>query len=134
MIETRQYTMAISLRADFETAKTRTVEALAGEGFGVLSEIDVKETLKRKLGEEFRDYVILGACNPPLAHRALQAEADLGVLMPCNVVVYSNGDATCTVAAIDPVVQFGNVKNPQVEPVAREVRDRMMRVLKSLEG
>ncbi len=132
MVDERPYSMAVRLGTGFEESRQRAVEALAREGFGILSEIDVTGTLQRKLGADFRKYVILGACNPPLAHRALSAEADLGVLMPCNVVVYANDDATCTVAAIDPVVQFSKVGNPEVEPVAVEVRNRLRRALESL--
>jgi uncharacterized protein (DUF302 family) len=132
MVETRKYSMAIRLQDGYDAARTRTIEALGKEGFGVLSEIDVSATMKKKLGVDFRPYAILGACNPPLAHAALQAEGDLGLLMPCNVVVYANDDSTCTVAAIDPVVQFSKVQNPQVEPVAKEVRARLTRVLESL--
>lgn len=129
MPEMRAYAMAVRVRADFDSAHRRTVELLATEGFGVLTEIDVAATLKKKLGVEFPPYVILGACNPPLAHRALTAEADIGVLLPCNVVVWANDDGSCTVTALDPVRQFSLVGNPQVEPVAHEVQERLARVL-----
>jgi uncharacterized protein (DUF302 family) len=132
MVERRKYTLAVRLKLEFEKAKATATEALAREGFGVLSEIDVAATMKKKLGVDFRRYVILGVCNPPLAHQALQEEADLGVLLPCNVVVYADDEASCTVAAIDPVVQFSKVQNPKVEPVALEVQKRLLRVLENL--
>jgi uncharacterized protein (DUF302 family) len=134
MLEERKYSMATRFKSGFSVAKAKAIAALAAEGFGVLTEIDVTETLRRKLGVGFREYVILGACNPPLAHQALSCEADLGLLLPCNVVVYANDDATCTVATVDPVVQFSKVGNPAVEPVAIEVRARLRRVLESLHG
>jgi uncharacterized protein (DUF302 family) len=124
--------MATVVTGDFALIRERTIEALAKEGFGILTEIDVTATLKKKLGVEFRPYTILGACNPPLAHRALTEEPDLGVLLPCNVIVYAHGDGTCTVSALDPVRQFSLVHNPKVEPVAAEVRARMVRVLEAV--
>jgi uncharacterized protein (DUF302 family) len=132
MVERRKYSMATRLKSGFDETRQRTTEALAKQGFGILSEIDVAATMKKKLGVDFRPYVILGACNPPLAHQALEAERDLGLLMPCNVVIYTNDDGTCTVAAVDPVVQFSKVQNPMVEPVANEVRNRLIQVLEHL--
>jgi uncharacterized protein (DUF302 family) len=129
MPEMRRYAMAVHVRADFDATVKRTVDELAAEGFGILTEIDVTATLKKKLGAEFRPYVILGACNPPLAHRALTEEPDIGVLLPCNVVVWANDDRTCTVTALDPVRQFSLVDNPRIEPVAREVQERLARAL-----
>ena len=134
MPEMRKYAMTVVVRGDYETVVRRTVEMLATEGFGVLTEIDVTATLKKKLGAEFRPYVILGACNPPLAHRALTEEPDIGVLLPCNVVVWANEDGTCTVTALDPVRQFSLVDNPKVEPLAREVQERLSRVLDQVGG
>ena len=105
-------------------------DELAKEGFGVLTEIDVKATLKKKLDVEFRPYIILGACNPPIAHQALSAETDLGLLLPCNLVVYSSDESgKCVVAAIDPVEQLKLAGNPAIEPFAKEVRSRLERVL-----
>lgn len=129
MVESRNYSMAVVVRGDYPLVRERTINALASEGFGILTEIDVAATLKKKLGVEFRPYTILGACNPPLAHQALTEEPDLGVLLPCNVVVYSRDDGTCTVSALDPVRQFSLVQNPKVEPVAEEVRTRIVRAL-----
>ena len=116
----------------FSDAVAATKEALGKEGFGVLTEIDVKATLKKKLDVDFRNYVILGACNPPLAHRALSAEAGIGLLLPCNVVVTEEDDGSAVVSAIDPVKQFVVVGRPDVEPLAREVADKLKRVLASI--
>lgn len=131
-IEERNYTMAIRLRDPVAVARERVIAALQQEGFGIMTEIDVAATMKKKLDVDFRPYSILGACNPSLAHRALLAEADLGALMPCNVIVYQNDEGGSTVAAIDPVVQFSKVQNPDIEPVALDVRARLRRALESL--
>jgi len=109
-------------------AVERTRQALKDEGFGVLCEIDVKATLKQKLGVEGDDYVILGACNPPLAHRALQAEPEVGLLLPCTVVVYAAEGGT-TVSAIDPAMMLGMIDNPALAEVAAEARQRLERVI-----
>lgn len=107
-------------------AKPRVVAALAAEGFGVLTEIDVQQTLKEKLGVDFRPYVILGACNPPLAERALRADLGVGLLLPCNVVVYDNGDGTSSVEAVDPEAMLAVVgSNERVAAVAREAKARL---------
>jgi uncharacterized protein (DUF302 family) len=114
----------------YEQAVERTRQALAAEGFGVLTEIDVAATLKKKLAVDFRPYIILGACNPPLAHRALTAERDIGLLLPCNVVVYAADEpGKSVVAAMDPVAALALTGNEQVRPVATEVRARLERVL-----
>ena len=114
----------------YEDAVAATREALAVEGFGVLTEIDVKATLKKKLDVDFRPYVILGACNPPLAHRALSAEIDIGLLLPCNVIVYGgNKPGTSVVAVMDPVVQLGITGRADLEPLAMEVQGRLRKVL-----
>jgi len=115
----------------FDEAVERTRAALQQEGFGVLCDIDVAATLKVKLGVERDDYVILGACNPPLAHKALQAEQELGLLLPCNVIVYATADGT-RVSAIDPDVMLGMIDNPALAEVAREVRVRLERVMDRL--
>ena len=114
----------------FDAALARTREALAAEGFGVLSEIDVSATLQKKLDVDFRPYTILGACNPPLAYRALGMEPDIGVFLPCNVVVYE-GDTPqqSIIAAVDPEVSLGRVGNPDLTPVAGEVKQKLQRVL-----
>lgn len=108
-------------------------EALKKEGFGVLTEIDVKSTLKQKLDVDFRPYRILGACNPPLAHRALTEERDIGLLLPCNVVVYEGEEPETTVVAIlDPVLQLGVAGRDDMQPLAEDVRARMERVLSAI--
>lgn len=112
----------------FDDVVAATREALSTEGFGVLTEIDVKKTLKAKLDVEMRDYLILGACNPPLAHKAITAEPGIGLLLPCNVVVAADGDAVA-VSAVDPVKMFSVVNNPHLEPVAKDVGQKLRRVL-----
>ena len=116
-----------------DAAVVRVVEALETEGFGVLPEIDVQSTLKAKLGVEHRPYKILGACNPPLAHRALTEEIDIGLLLPCNVVVYEGDEpGTAVVAIMDPVMQLGVAGRADMRPMAEEVKARMERVLAAL--
>ncbi len=117
----------------FEQALARTREALSVEGFGILSEIDVRATLQKKLQVDFRPYTILGACNPPFAHRALTAERDIGVLLPCNVVVYEGDDAgQSVISVVDPEVSLGRVDNPELVPLAMEVKKRLERVLDAI--
>ena len=118
----------------FEDAVARVRAALATEGFGVLTEIDVQATLEKKLGVQTRPYLILGACNPKLAHQALQAEPVIGVLLPCNVVVAGDDHGGVVVSAVDPVAMFEIVRRPDIEPVAKEVRERLERVLAALGG
>jgi uncharacterized protein (DUF302 family) len=117
----------------FEKADERVREELKKEGFGVLTEIDVKATLKEKLDEDFRPYKIIGACNPPLAHQALTAETDIGLLLPCNVVVYEGRDeGTAVVGIMDPKAQLNLTGREDIEPLAEDVQDRMKRVLDAL--
>lgn len=123
----------VRLETDFETAYVRTVEALKAEGFGVLTEIDVKETLKRKIGVDFPPYKILGACNPPLAHRALTADPEVGLLLPCNVTLRQLEDGSIEVALVDPLSMFGIVSVPALQPIADEAAARLKRVKMSLE-
>jgi uncharacterized protein (DUF302 family) len=115
----------------YEEALGRVVEALKAEGFGVLTEIDVQETLKRKLGVDFRRYKILGACNPPLAHQALSAELDIGVMLPCNVVVYERDDGKAVVTAVDPMQTVAR-EHPTLNGIAETVRGKLARALESL--
>ncbi len=130
---TTAYGLRKTVQGDVDAVDARVREALKAEGFGVLTEIDVKATLKEKLDVDFRPYRILGACNPPLAHQALTAERDIGLLLPCNVVVYEGDEpGTTVVAAVDPVVQLGVTGREELEPLAREVRARMERVLEAL--
>lgn len=123
---TRPYSLGAVLTAPFAEAIARTRAALKEQGFGVLTEIDVQQTLKEKLGVDFRPYVILGACNPPLAERALRADLGVGLLLPCNVVVYDNGDGTSSVEAVDPEAMLAVVgSNERVAAVAREAKARL---------
>lgn len=126
------YSLARTVALDFETAVARTVAALKLEGFGVLSDIDVQATLKAKLGVDTPRYRILGACNPGFAHQALQMEAHLGVLLPCNVVVREQAPGQAEVVAIDPVVSLGRVDNAALAPLAAEVRQRLQRAVDSV--
>jgi uncharacterized protein (DUF302 family) len=117
---------------DYDQAVERTTELLAEEGFGVLTEIDVKATLKNKLDVDFKRYVILGACNPELAHQALSGEPILGVLLPCNVVVMDREGGGVIVAAFKPTAGFSLVDNPDVAPIAEQVEEKMRKVLDRL--
>jgi len=123
-----QLGLNVRLNTDFEEALTRVTAALKAEGFGVLTEIDVKETLKKKLDVDFRPYKILGACNPPLAYRALSAAPEAGLLLPCNVTVSFVEDNVTDVAIIDPLSMLGLVQHPDLEPIAEEARARLDRV------
>lgn len=121
-----------TLNLPYEQAVQETTDALKAEGFGVLSQIDMQATLKQKLNVDFRRYVILGACNPPLAHRALSANLDVGLLLPCNVIVYEEGDRS-VVTAVDPVEMLGVLKGDAVvHEVAVEARNKLQRVIASL--
>lgn len=132
--QTTPYGIGTTVALDYDRAVERTREELAREGFGILSEIDVAATLKKKLDVDFRPYVILGACNPPLAHRALMAERDIGLLLPCNVIVYAGDRAgESVVAAMDPVQALALTGNDSIRPIAEDVRERLQRVLRSLE-
>jgi uncharacterized protein (DUF302 family) len=132
MSEFGEYSLRARLSLSYEVAVSRVTDALKAEGFGVLTEIDVRATLKKKLDVDFRKYVILGACNPPLAFRALQTDLELGLLLPCNVIIYEDGDAS-VVSIIDPLSMMGLVKNPTLDAVARDARARLERVIKALE-
>jgi uncharacterized protein (DUF302 family) len=109
----------------FDEAVDRVGEALASEGFGVLTDIDIKETINKKLGLDFRRYRILGACNPPMAHRALELEDRIGTMLPCNVVVQERSDGRVEVSAIDPVAAMAVIENPQLQELASAVRKKL---------
>jgi uncharacterized protein (DUF302 family) len=127
---TTRYGFGTTVSLPYEDAVQRTKTALGAEGFGILTEIDVAATLKQKLGVDFRPYVILGACNPPLAHRALSAELDLGLLLPCNVIVYADDvPGRSVVRAMDPVEALELTGNAAVAPIAAEVKERVTRAL-----
>jgi uncharacterized protein (DUF302 family) len=121
------------LRATYDEALVRVPEALKSEGFGVLTEIDVQSTLKQKLGVDFRRYKILGACNPPLAHSALQAELEIGLMLPCNVVVYEGDDGKAVVLAMDPTKTMAEIGNPKLAELAETVKAKLTRALAHLE-
>lgn len=132
MLETG-YTLSVTTALPFDDAVERVRGELKGEGFGVLCEIDVQATLREKLGVEGERYVILGACNPALAHRALEAEPELGVLLPCNVVVYERGGET-HVSAVDAERMLSIVGNDELAPTAAEVRQRLRAVVERVAG
>ena len=134
MEETR-YGLKVSLRCGYDEALAKATDALKAQGFGVLTTIDVKQTLKAKLDRDFRKYMILGACNPPLAHRALEAELEVGLLLPCNVIVYETSPSTSAVSAMAPLAALGIVgENVALAGVAREADSRLRGALASLEG
>jgi uncharacterized protein (DUF302 family) len=128
-----EYAFRVDLDVDHPEALRLTKEALRTEGFGVLTEIDVQATLKEKLGVEFRSYTILGACNPPLAHRALGADPEVGLLLPCNVIVYDRGaGAGSLVSLVDPISMLGDVTDPELQSVAQEAHAKLARVAEVL--
>ena len=129
---TPAYGFGIHLDLPFDEAMARTRDALKEQGFGVLTEIDVQKTIREKLGASFRRYVILGACNPPLAHQALMADLDIGLLLPCNVVLYEEGAGTA-VKVMDPQAALGLVANPAIAPVAAEARVRLQQALNAIQ-
>lgn len=126
------YCFTTTVAMGFEEAIEAVTAALAGEGFGVLTQIDVKATLKKKLDVQFREYRILGACNPSFAHRALQAERCIGTMLPCNVVVQACDDGSVEISAIDPLESMKAVDNPGLEKIARAVAERLQRVIRQL--
>jgi len=129
---TTPYGFGTTLQIPYEEAVPRVKEALKADGFGVLTEIDVRRTMREKLGAEMEPYIILGACNPPLAHRALKQEPEIGLLLPCNVVVRSEGEGSRIVIA-DPQAMPGIVGNEELNAVAEEAKRRLQRVVASLE-
>ena len=126
------YTLKTTVNLPFDRAIEHVTEALAAEGFGVLTTIDVKATLRQKLDVDFRPYMILGACNPPFAYEALKAEPWIGAMLPCNVVLQQSEDGTVSVAAIDPAASMQAVENPALEGIAGEVRDKLAKIIAGL--
>ena len=134
-MEDTRYGIRITVGLPYADAINRTTEALKEQGFGVLTTIDVRQTLKQKLDRSFRDYVILGACNPPLADRALHAELEIGLLLPCNVIVYENGPSSSVVAAMAPRAALGIVgDNAELSKVASEADQRLRAALSAIES
>jgi uncharacterized protein (DUF302 family) len=123
-----QYGFSKTTDYGFEQAIEKVTEELKKEGFGVLTSIDVKDTLKKKIDVDFKKYTILGACNPSLAHKALQTEEELGLLLPCNVTVYEQGEKT-VVSIFDPMIMAHLIDNPEMKPVAEEVKKKLEKVL-----
>lgn len=124
--------LSVHLSTDFATAQQRVTDALKAEGFGVLTEIDVKATLKQKLDVEFRSYKILGACNPTLAHRALSAEPEIGLLLPCNVTLSEVAPGEVEVSLVNPISMMNFVEHPALESIADEAYQRLSRVQQAL--
>jgi uncharacterized protein (DUF302 family) len=130
----KEYAFSAVLDTSYEDAVSMVTDALKEEGFGVLTEIDVKATLKKKLNADFRKYVILGACNPPYAHRTLQADLDVGLLLPCNLIVYETDDRKAYVSALNPISALEIIKNDQIRKIAEEVSAKLKRVIEKVSG
>ncbi len=127
-----KYYFSKTINESFEGAIEKVTEALKAEGFGILTEIDVQATLKKKLDVDFRPYIILGACNPPFAHKALLAEDKIGTMLPCNVIVQDKGNGAVEVAAIDPMASMQAVENETLGEVAEAIRGKLKKVVESL--
>jgi len=123
------YYFSRTIGASFDEAVTRITQALQDEGFGVLTEIDVKSTLKKKLDVDFRNYRILGACNPPAAYRALQAEDKIGTMLPCNVIVQETAAGDVEIAAIDPIASMTAINNPELQEIAETIAQKLKTVV-----
>jgi uncharacterized protein (DUF302 family) len=132
-MESSSYGFSVDIPEDLDTVQQRVVELMKNEGFGVLTEIDVRQTLKQKLGLDFRPYRILGACNPKLAHRALEVEPGIGLLLPCNIVLETLPDGGSRVRLMDAAAALGLVGNPDLAPIAAEATERMRRVATRLD-
>lgn len=126
------YYFSKTIHMPFEDAIEKTKDELKKEGFGVLTEIDVKNTLKEKLDVEFRNYRILGACNPPFAYKALQAEDMIGTMLPCNVIVQQRGEGEIEISAVDPIASMQAIENPGLSDIANEVREKLKTVVNNL--
>jgi len=132
MKNVKRYAFSTVLDTSYEDAISAVTDALREEGFGVLTEIDVKGTLKKKLDKDFRKYVILGACNPPYAYRSLEADLDVGLLLPCNVIVYETDDKKAYVAAINPISALEVIQSEELRSIAAEVSEKLKRVVEKL--
>lgn len=126
------YYFSKKLHVTFEKAMSRVIEELRLEGFGILTEIDVTETLKRKLNVDFPNYTILGACNPPFAYRALQAEPKIGTMLPCNVIVQEMPDGAIEVSAVDPLASMQAIQNSELQTIAEEIQLKLKKVIEQL--
>jgi len=126
------YYFSKKIQGSFDEALQKVTASLKAEGFGILTEIDVKETLKKKLDVDFHNYMILGACNPPFAYKALQAEDKIGTMLPCNVIVQEEKEGEIEVAAVDPVASMKAIENPELFSIAQQVREKLKKVVKSL--
>ena len=131
-METTNYGFSKVVNLGYDKAIEKVTEELKKEGFGILTEIDVKETLKKKLDVDFKLYKILGACNPPFAYKALQSEEQIGLMLPCNVIVYVNNDNKTVVAAIDPIASMQAVKNESLGEVAETIQGKLKKVIEKL--
>lgn len=131
---TTQLSLHVTLNISYEEALEKVTEALKTEGFGVLTEIDVQDTMKKKLNVDFRRYKILGACNPPIAHRALTAAPGVGLLLPCNVTVAENEDGTIAVDIVNPMMLVGFFQDAELQQAATEAHERLSRVTSKLEA
>ena len=126
------YFFSKTVDISFKKAISRVIEELKREGFGILTEIDVKETLKRKLDVDFPEYTILGACNPPFAYRALQAEPNIGLMLPCNVIIRELNDGKIEVAAVDPLASMQSIENKELQTIAGEIQVKLKKVIEQL--
>ena len=129
MEKIKEYAFSAILDTSYENAISKVTDALKEEGFGVLTEIDVKSTFKKKLNVDFRKYVILGACNPPFAYQTLQTDLDVGLLLPCNVIVYETDDKKAYVSALNPVSALEVIKSEELRKIAKEVSEKLQRVI-----
>jgi uncharacterized protein (DUF302 family) len=126
------YHITTQIKSDFDSAVEKVTGELNAEGFGVLTDIDVKETIKKKLDKDFRKYRILGACNPPYAYRALSAEDKIGVFLPCNVIVQEIGEGKIEISAVDPMAAMASVENRDLEELAMEIKGKLQKVIDRL--
>ena len=132
MEKIKEYAFSTVLNTSYEDAISKVTDALKEEGFGVLTEIDVKSTLKKKLDVDFRKYMILGVCNPPYAFRTLQADLDVGLLLPCNVIVYETDDKKAYISALNPVSALEVIKSQELRKIAAEVSEKLKRVVEKV--